>query len=179
MLCCCDRLNAFLKTGIRMSLLAATKPQKKNTVTSTPNCDQRVCWVAMGPAVCEVEVGGNSKGGSRTPLRPPPAPRTVAAARLSSHCRAGYGDATLVRGRDNDVKRFPGKRRCAPQLLESQLSGDASRHDIARGDPGAGTIGAAGLGSLPVRRYAPRSLCPCPPMQSPITSTPRLPPLAW
>ena len=36
-----------MNTGIRMSLLAATKPQKKNTVISTPNCDHRVVWVVM------------------------------------------------------------------------------------------------------------------------------------
>src|SRR5690606_5944407 len=87
MLCCCDRLNAFLKTGIRMSLLAATKPQKKNTVTSTPNCDQRVCWVAMGPAVDEVEVGEfkgrqpDSPSGHRQSHVPSPqraSPRTAA-----------------------------------------------------------------------------------------------------
>ena len=32
-----DKLNAFLNTGISMSLLAATNPQKKNTVIRVPN----------------------------------------------------------------------------------------------------------------------------------------------
>ncbi|MET0755850.1 MAG: hypothetical protein ABWY31_07025, partial [Pseudoxanthomonas sp.] len=34
-----------------MSLLAATNPQKKNTVMSTPICDLRVCCVVMAVVV--------------------------------------------------------------------------------------------------------------------------------
>src|SRR5690606_22581507 len=117
MLCCCDRLNAFLKTGIRMSLLAATKPQKKNTVTSTANWDQRVWWVVMGPAVGR---------GVREQMAAAGIPPTAAGAAWTAACHAPLlasrrrtpVHGSLYRARDNVVKFYCIRGHAAGQRVE-------------------------------------------------------------
>src|SRR5690606_27546830 len=60
------RPKALLKTGIRISLLAATKPQQKNTGNRTRNCDQRDRRVVTGLPGGSGR-GAGEGGGGRTP----------------------------------------------------------------------------------------------------------------